>query len=66
MRNYGIDEFAAKAAKEIVVAKISTSNISISAEDGKKVAEFYTEIFNGIADTLGESQLDGTKAFRKA
>lgn len=58
MRNYSIDEFAEKATKEIVVAKVASSNLVIDAESGKKVAEFYAEIFNGIAETLGASHLN--------
>ncbi len=60
MRNYEIDKFAANTAKEIVVAMTSSFNFPADAESGKAVSEFYSEIFNGIAETLGNSNLDTT------
>lgn len=57
MRDYNIDDFASKIAEEIVVAKVASSDLVIDAEGGKKVADFYTEIFNGIAETLAKSTL---------
>ena len=60
LRNYEIDKFAANTAKEIVVAMASSFNFPVDAESGKAVSEFYSEIFNGIAETLGNSNLDTT------
>lgn len=60
MRNYEIDKFAANTAKEIVVAMASTFSFPADAESGKAVSEFYSEIFNGIAETLGNSNLNTT------
>lgn len=57
MRTYNIDHFAAEIAKEIVVAHAPSMNIPIDAESGKDIAEFYSQIFNGIAETLGSSYL---------
>lgn len=39
-------------AAEIVAAKIGNSSTSTNAESGKRVAEFYAEIYNGIYNTL--------------
>ena len=47
-----VEELAASYAKEIVMAKISNISLSINAEGGKGVAEFYSEIFKGISETL--------------
>ena len=44
-------------AKDIVVAHASSMNIPVDAESGKDVADFYTQIFNGIAETLGSSKI---------
>ncbi|MBC5729024.1 hypothetical protein H8R91_10930 [Ruminococcus sp. NSJ-71] len=60
MRNYEIDKFAADTAKEIVVAMASSFNFTVDAESGEAISEFYSEIFNGIAETLGNSNLDTT------
>lgn len=65
MRNYNIDELSAKMAKEILVAMAPSFKIPIDSESGKAVAEFYSEIFNGIADTLGESALDPNNKFKE-
>lgn len=47
-----VEELAASYAKEIVIAKASNTTLGINAEGGKKVAEFYSEIFKGISETL--------------
>ncbi len=50
------EELAAKYAQEIVVAKMaSNSNFPIDAETGKQIADFYSEIFKGISETLKNS-----------
>ena len=46
------EQFAAKYAKEIVVAKAASMNVAIDSIDGKNVADFYTEIYKGIAKAL--------------
>ena len=55
MRFDKIEVYAANAAKEIVIAKMSNTNISINAESGKNISEFYDEIYKGIAETLKNS-----------
>lgn len=55
MRFDEIEVYAANAAKEIVIAKMSNLDISINVESGKKIAEFYDEIYKGIAKTLKNS-----------
>ncbi|WP_270750009.1 hypothetical protein [Pseudoruminococcus massiliensis] len=51
-----VEELAAKYAQEIVVAKMtSNSNFPIDAETGKQIADFYSEIFKGISETLKNS-----------
>lgn len=55
MRLDQIDVYAANAAKEIVIAKMANSNISINAETGKNISKFYEEIYKGIAETLRNS-----------
>lgn len=47
-----------KMAKEIVVSKLSNSTISVNAENGKKVAEFYAEIYKGIFEALKPDFID--------
>lgn len=46
------EQLAARYAQEIVVAKAASMNIAIDSIDGKNVADFYTEIYKGIAKTL--------------
>ena len=58
MRNYSIDELANKVAKDVLVAIAPNLSISIDEKGGKQVAEFYSALFNSIADTLGNSYLD--------
>lgn len=58
MRNYEIDKIAAQTTKEIVVAMAPSFKLAVDAEEGKAVADFYSAIFNGIADTLGNSKLN--------
>ena len=65
MRNFDIDKFAANAAKEIVVAMAPSIKIPIDSKSGKDIAEFYSEIFNGIAETLGNSKLDPNNKFNE-
>lgn len=65
MRNCNIDELSAKMAKEIVVAMAPSFQLAIDSESGKDIAEFYSEIFNGIAETLGESALDPNNKFNE-
>lgn len=65
MRNYKIDDLASRMAQEIVVATAPTLKISADADSGKAVAEFYSEIFNGIAETLGNSKLDPNNKFKE-
>lgn len=49
---------AATFAKEIVVARMSTTNITISEDGGKNVAEFYEAIYRGISKTLSTNVKD--------
>ena len=65
MRNFDIDKFAANTAKEIVVAMAPSIKIPIDSECGQAVAEFYSAIFNGIAETLGNSKLDPNNKFNE-
>lgn len=65
MRNFDIDKFAANTAKEIVVAMAPSFQLAIDSESGKDIAEFYSEIFNGIAETLGNSKLDPNNKFNE-
>lgn len=58
MRNYSIDNMAHNVAKDVLTAIAPTLNVSIDEKGGKQVAEFYSALFNGIADTLADSKLD--------
>lgn len=57
MREDIIDKTAAEYAKEIVVAKAQQMDLRVNAEGGKNVADFYSEIFKGISETLKNSHL---------
>lgn len=48
----------ATMAKEIVVSKMSSSTAIANAESGRKVAEFYDEIYKGIFETLKSDFID--------
>lgn len=65
MRNCNIDELSAKMAQEIVVAMAPSFQLPIDSKSGKDIAEFYSEIFNGIAETLGNSKLDPNNKFKE-
>ena len=65
MRNCNIDELSAKMAQEIVVAMAPSFQLPIDSKSGKDIAEFYSEIFNGIAETLGNSKLDPNNKFNE-
>lgn len=65
MRNFDIDKFAANTAQEIVVAMAPSFQLPIDSKSGKDIAEFYSEIFNGIAETLGNSKLDPNNKFNE-
>lgn len=58
MRADLIEKLAAEYAKEIVVANAQRMNLNVCAENGKHVADFYTEIFKGISETLKNSSLN--------
>lgn len=57
MNNIQLDKYASEIAKEIVVAKAGNTTISMNAETGKNVADFYAEIFKGISETLKNSNI---------
>lgn len=57
MRDDTIEKIVAEYAKEIVVAKAQHMDLRVNAEGGKNVADFYTEIFKGISETLKNSSL---------
>lgn len=52
MTDHTIAVKAMEIAAEIVAAKIGNSSTPTNAESGKRVAEFYAEIYNGIYNTL--------------
>lgn len=52
MTDHAIAVKAMEIATEIVAAKIGNTSTSTNAESGKRVAEFYAEIYNGIYKTL--------------
>lgn len=54
MQNHEIAKLASEYAKEITVAKIPTNNLGISIQDGKRIAEFYAELYKGIYAALKE------------
>lgn len=50
-------KYALDAAKEITIARMSNSTLTISKDSGENVADFYEAIFNrirNIADTTEE------------
>lgn len=57
MRADSIDRLASEYAKEIVVAKAQNMDLKVNAENGKILADFYTELFKGISETLNNSSL---------
>lgn len=57
MNNIQLDKYASEIAKEIVVAKAGNTTTPMTAEAGKNVADFYTEIFKGISETLKNSNM---------
>lgn len=57
MRKDSIDKLAAEYAKEIVAAKAQQMDLRVTADGGKNVAAFYSEIFKGISETLKSSNL---------
>lgn len=58
MREFETDRIASNIAKEIVVAYASSINLPVDADSGKDVADFYSAVFNGIAETLGNSKIN--------
>lgn len=58
MDKYHLETMAAEVAKEIVIAKMPSSNCSINAECGKHVADFYKEIYEGIVAALEKDLVD--------
>lgn len=52
MTDHTIAAKAIEIATEIVAAKVRNSSTPTNAESGKRVAEFYAEIYNGIYNTL--------------
>jgi len=60
-----IDELAANIAKEIVVAKMSSSTVLPNAEGGNFVAAFYAAIFDGVSKTLLASSMNNGDLIQK-
>ncbi len=58
MNSAHFDKFVAEIAKEIVIAKMSNSSLSVNDEAGKNVAGFYREIFDGIYATLKDTDIN--------
>ncbi len=54
MNEIGLADKVSDMAKVIVIAKMSDCRTEVSADGGKQVAEFYSEIYKGIYETLKE------------
>jgi len=62
MKERDIAELASGYARDIVVAKVPSTQFSTNAGTGKAVADFYVEIYKGIYTALKEDLLtEGTK-----
>ena len=48
-----INKYLIEMTNDITIAKLSNSNISISAEGGKNVADFMQEIYNKLVELNG-------------
>ena len=58
MNSSHFDKYVADMAKEIVVAKMSNTTLSVNEESGKHVADYYREIYNGIYATLRDTAIN--------
>lgn len=45
-----INKYLIEMTKDITIARLSNTNISISAEGGKNVADFMQEIYNKLVE----------------
>ncbi len=62
MKDREIAKLASEYARDIVVAKVPSTQSPINAGSGKAVADFYVEIYKGIYTALKEDLLtEGTK-----
>lgn len=52
MTGHAIAVKAMEIATEIVVAKIGNASATANAESGKRLAEYYAEIYDGVYNTL--------------
>jgi hypothetical protein len=48
MNEAGAHEFALEAAKQVVIAKASNTNIPFNADGGASVGNFYEELYKKI------------------
>ena len=53
-----LSKLASEYAKEIVIAKMSSSSLSVNADCGKYVADFYKGIYEGILAALEKDLVD--------
>lgn len=58
MNSTHFDKYVADVTKEIVVAKMSNTTLSVNDVAGKEVADFYREIYNGIYATLKDTAIN--------
>ena len=42
--------YALEAAKEITIARVSNTNLSVTKEGGERVADFYEAVYNKILE----------------
>lgn len=52
MKDREIAKLASEYARDIVVAKVPSTQAPVNAESGKAVADFYTEVYKGIYTAL--------------
>lgn len=57
MKDREIAKLASEYARDIVVAKVPSTQAPVNAESGKVVADFYGEIYKGIYTALKEALL---------
>lgn len=59
-------QVALDAAKEIVVARMGSANISVSKEGGKDVAEFFEAIYRKIEELCFEDGANSSSSFNSS
>lgn len=57
MNNNRFDKYVAELAKDIVVANLQGNGVGVCQMTGSDVSDFYREIFNGLRETLKDTDM---------